>query len=280
MNALLRFYEATHGGTVLFGGFAAAALLFVLVTVRPGRLVRRGALAVLGLSTLGALAMFIIRWVLAGRVWYLPPIMNQFEAVTASAMLAAAVAWVMELRSGRGVVGLAASLYATVALLAGLMLGDRMGAAITPLPGILHTPIMPLHVATIIVGHGIVGMSAIVSAVYLVAAACGASPTLRQSIDRANVALVHLSLWLVTLGTALGAYWGDLAWGRWWGWDPKETWALMTMLIYFGITHLRLAVPQRRRAWTTALGCLIGAAVMLFNWIAVNYLLKGLHSYA
>jgi ABC-type transport system involved in cytochrome c biogenesis permease subunit len=92
--------------------------------------------------------------------------------------------------------------------------------------------------------------------------------------------LVQLAAWLVTLGTVLGAVWGDFAWGRWWGWDPKETWALMTAIIFIGIVHLRLVVPARHRGWATAVACLVGAAVMLFNWIGVNYFLTGLHSYA
>jgi ABC-type transport system involved in cytochrome c biogenesis permease subunit len=176
---------------------------------------------------------------------------------------------------------MAASLYATVALLAGLFLPAQMGADIAPAHGILHSPVMALHVSTIIIGHGMVGMTAVVSVAYLAATAFGAAEPSRSAIDRANSVLVNLALWLVTLGTALGACWGDRAWGRWWGWDPKETWALMTILIYVAIVHLRLALPRPGgRGVATAVACLIGTAVMLFNWIAVNYLLKGLHSYA
>jgi ABC-type transport system involved in cytochrome c biogenesis permease subunit len=99
-------------------------------------------------------------------------------------------------------------------------------------------------------------------------------------IDRCNLIVAQLACWTIVLGTILGAYWGDFAWGRWWGWDPKEVWALITSLIYIAVLHLRLVVPARRRGLVTALGCIVGCLAMLFNWIVVNYLIAGKHSYA
>jgi len=98
--------------------------------------------------------------------------------------------------------------------------------------------------------------------------------------DRCNVIVVQIACWTLVAGTALGALWADRAWGRWWGWDAKETWALITCLIYVGIIHLRLVVPARHRASAVAAACIFGAAAMLFNWVVVNYLFASLHSYA
>jgi len=109
----------------------------------------------------------------------------------------------------------------------------------------------------------------------------GQAPTgALAGIDRCNLIVAQLACWTLVVGTVLGAYWADFAWARPWGWDPKETWALITTLIYVAIVHVRFAAPQRHRGIVTAVLCMLGCAAMLFNWIVVNYLLTGLHSYA
>jgi len=80
------------------------------------------------------------------------------------------------------------------------------------------------------------------------------------------------------LGTILGAVWADVSWGRPWGWDPKEVFALNTWLVFLILVHVRVKVRDKA-LWTAALA-LAGCAVMLFNWIAVNFVIVGLHSYA
>jgi ABC-type transport system involved in cytochrome c biogenesis permease subunit len=92
--------------------------------------------------------------------------------------------------------------------------------------------------------------------------------------------VAQLAAWFLIAGTLLGAYWGDFAWGRWWGWDPKETWALITCVVYLAVLHVRLVTPSRYRGLVTALICLLGSLVMIFNWVFVNYFLSGKHSYA
>ena len=83
---------------------------------------------------------------------------------------------------------------------------------------------------------------------------------------------------LLALGLALGAYWANSAWGRYWGWDPKETSALMTWLIYAGYLHARnLNGWQGRRS---AILLIVGYGAVLFTYFAVNFLIFGLHSYA
>ena len=84
----------------------------------------------------------------------------------------------------------------------------------------------------------------------------------------------------LVIGDLLGAYWADRSWGRWWGWDAKETWGLMTLIVYLAVLHLRYVLPSRTRAAWTAVLAITGAAVMGFTWWGVNYLLRGLHSYA
>ena len=80
-------------------------------------------------------------------------------------------------------------------------------------------------------------------------------------------------------GIIFGAVWADFSWGRPWEWDPKETFALVTWLVYLIIVHLRFVTPKYRPDWTAWLS-VVGFAVMMFNWIGVNFFYVGLHSYA
>lgn len=88
---------------------------------------------------------------------------------------------------------------------------------------------------------------------------------------------IMLGFPLLGLGIVLGAYWGNIAWGRYWGWDPKETTALVTWLVYAVYMHVRHLSPWRRRAIFVSL---VGYGCLLFNVFAVNFVLAGLHSYA
>ena len=295
-QSLELLYNRTRQGTVVFAGFAAALVLLIIAAAGGGRFARRAGLAVFAVSTAMLVAGFAARWVISGRSWYLPPIMNQFEAVVGSAMLGALLAVVLELLWPQNWFALAAALYATVALLMGFFLPGQMGAGIGAQHGILASPVMAVHVAVIIVGHALVGMTMVISLAYLgVALFAGmgsASPSAAAglvaagqpgplaAIDRCNLIVAQLAAWTVVAGTILGAYWGDFAWGRWWGWDPKETWALITALVYVALLHARFVTPPRARGLVTASACLLGSGVMLFNWIVVNYFLTGKHSYA
>jgi cytochrome c-type biogenesis protein CcsB len=83
---------------------------------------------------------------------------------------------------------------------------------------------------------------------------------------------------ILTLGIALGAYWANSAWGRYWGWDPKETSALLTWFVYAGYLHARglRGWEGKRAAWV-----LVGAfGAVMFTYFAVNFVFSGLHSYA
>ncbi len=79
-------------------------------------------------------------------------------------------------------------------------------------------------------------------------------------------------------GIVFGAIWADMSWGRPWGWDPKETFALVTWIVYLIVVHVRVTTDNK--AWWTAVLSTGGFFVMLFNWIGVNFFLHGLHSYA
>jgi cytochrome c-type biogenesis protein CcsB len=97
-------------------------------------------------------------------------------------------------------------------------------------------------------------------------------------LDRAQMVILQLAFWLLGVGILLGAYWADHAWGRWWAWDPKETWALITWIVYLIVIHVR--IESRNRGLLTAWLSVLGFFVMLWCYWGVNLLLAGLHSYA
>ena len=82
----------------------------------------------------------------------------------------------------------------------------------------------------------------------------------------------------MTTGTFLGAVWANESWGRYWGWDPKETWALITVVVYTMVTHLYL-VKKWNNLWLFNLLSVFAFASVLMTFLGVNYLLSGMHSY-
>jgi len=100
-----------------------------------------------------------------------------------------------------------------------------------------------------------------------------------EELTNINEINLTIGLVLVSIGTFLGAVWANESWGRYWGWDPKETWALITMLIYSFIIHMRM-IPGLRGNFAFNFAALIGFSSVLMTYFGVNYYLSGLHSYA
>ncbi len=98
-------------------------------------------------------------------------------------------------------------------------------------------------------------------------------------LDAAQMTILQLAFWTLAVGILLGAWWADHSWGRWWAFDPKELWALVTWIVYLVVVHLRFA-NVRDRGLTTAWLSVLGFIVMLWCYFGVNLLLPGLHAYA
>ena len=84
---------------------------------------------------------------------------------------------------------------------------------------------------------------------------------------------------MLTIGNFLGGQWANESWGRYWGWDPKETWALISILVYAFVLHMRL-VPGLRGKWIYSLMSVVAFASIMMTYFGVNFYLTGLHSYA
>jgi cytochrome c-type biogenesis protein CcsB len=154
---------------------------------------------------------------------------------------------------------------------------------ITPLvPALQSNRILGLHVTTMMLAYSALSVSFGGSVLYLVQADSAGRRFSRlpdaESLSEISYWSVLVGFPLLTLGIALGAYWANHAWGRYWGWDPKETSALLTWFVYAGYLHARgLRGWEGKRA---AYLLLLGYAAVLFTYFAVNFLISGLHSYA
>jgi cytochrome c-type biogenesis protein CcsB len=155
---------------------------------------------------------------------------------------------------------------------------------ISPLvPALQANRILGLHVTTMMLAYSALSISFGASVLYLLQTGGPGERRLARLPDGEN--LSEIAYWsvlvgfpLLTLGIALGAYWADSAWGRYWGWDPKETAALLTWFVYAAYLHARgLRGWEGKRA---AYLLLLGYGAVLFTYFAVNFLISGLHSYA
>jgi len=99
-----------------------------------------------------------------------------------------------------------------------------------------------------------------------------------EELDRITYRTIAIAFPLLTLMIAAGAYWANRTWGSYWSWDPKETWAAITWLVYAGYLHMRITRGWRGRR--AAYFAILGFAVVMFTFFGVTYLLPGLHAYA
>ncbi len=160
-----------------------------------------------------------------------------------------------------------------------------MNPEITNLVPVLKSYWLTLHVAIITGGYGFMMLGSLLGFMNLLLI------SLQNVKNRARVSLtideltainemaLIVGLYLMTIGSFLGGVWANESWGRYWGWDPKETWSLITILIYAFVVHMRLIPGLRgRMAFNTA--SLLAFASVIMTYLGVNYYLSGMHSYA
>jgi cytochrome c-type biogenesis protein CcsB len=178
---------------------------------------------------------------------------------------------------------------AATALLAAMMLFvtelNLLDPEITPLQPVLKSYWLMIHVAIITSSYGFLGISAILGLLNLVlyyAKTNRNKKRLQMNINEitavSEMAMI-IGLFMLTIGTFLGGIWANESWGRYWGWDPKETWALVSVLTYAIILHLRF-IPGLSSKFVFNVVSFWGYSAILFTFFGVNFKLVGLHSYA
>ena len=173
------------------------------------------------------------------------------------------------------------------ALVAMIMMGFAHGGSmldpqITPLEPVLKSYWLMVHVGIITSSYGFFGLSAVLSAISLILFGAKPSKKIEHSIKEmtiVNEMALTIGIFALTVGTFLGGMWANESWGRYWSWDPKETWAFISIIFYAVVLHLRL-VPKLRGKLTFNIVSLWAIWSVIFTYFGVNYYLAGLHSYA
>ncbi len=270
----------------LIAYFFVMALYFVYVLSKKqavSGIATRLQLAVLVVHT----AAIVLRGVLMGRL----PMANQYEFSTAFAWALCLVSLIFIRRFRFPVLGAFASpVTLLLALYAGLQKLNEMKVieangvdSIRNLMPALRSSWLGIHVSTVIVAYGAFGVSFVLSLLFLVRDRMkengfwDAHIPKKETLDGISYRCVSLGMMFLTVTINIGGIWAENAWGSYWSWDPKETWALVTWVIYLVYLHLRI-----RRGWngkTAAIFGAVGFVCVLFTYIGVNTLLPGLHSY-
>jgi len=245
-------------------------------TERLGRL--GSAFMVIG--TLLLLAGVIFRGISANRV----PWGNMYEFSITGA-LAFSIAYLYALkRYQMRWLGLPAAIAILLTLGTAVTLLYRPSAPLVPA---LKSPWLVIHVSAAIISGGVFLLANFIAATYLILDRYeqkGARPIWMQkfptleSLDNFSYRLIALVFPLWTFSVIAGAIWAEAAWGRYWGWDPKETWAFITWVAYAAYLHARVTIGWRGRkaAWL----CLLAGSTFLFNYVYINVWGTGKHTYS
>ncbi|MBI9064162.1 MAG: cytochrome c biogenesis protein CcsA [Marinilabiliaceae bacterium] len=160
-----------------------------------------------------------------------------------------------------------------------------MNPEITNLVPVLKSYWLTIHVAVIVKSYGFLGLSAFLSFLNLVLIGIK-TPKNKLNISSTVELLSSISemsitvgLYLLTIGAFLGGVWANESWGRYWGWDPKETWSAVTIVVYAFVLHMRF-IPGMKSLTTFNIWSVISFASVIMTYLGVNYLLAGMHSYA
>jgi cytochrome c-type biogenesis protein CcsB len=247
----------------------------------PGARVGRAAVSLTVLATALHAAAVLARAVDAGRA----PWGNMYEYATGVA-LAASAAFLLLLRR-QPVRYLGVWIVGAVLLTLGLSVTVLYAPADELVPA-LNSYWLVIHVAAAIIAGGVFTVGAGASGLYFVRAraerrgqpARGLAATLpsTQTLDKVTYSATLFAFPLWTFAVMAGAIWAEDAWGRYWGWDPKETWAFITWVLYAAYLHAGATAGWRGRR--SQLLALAGYASFIFNFFGVNMWITGLHSYA
>ena len=301
----IRMYQEKYGSAVIpsqnhidmeikynkFGLFGKLVPLYLILgilllvfafinVVKPAfsmKWIMRIALAVLAFGFAMHIVGLGIRWYIAGHA----PWSNAYESIVFIAASTVLAGVILARRSPFALAG--------TAILAGVTMGvahmNFINPEITNLVPVLKSYWLMIHVATIISGDGFFGLGSILSLLVLILYIMRGKNG-NENIDRSIKELTNLSemgliigLFLLTIGNFLGGVWANESWGRYWGWDAKETWAAVTILIYATVLHLRF-IPALKSNFIYNVTATWAYSTVLMTYFGVNYYLSGLHSYA
>ena len=262
--------------TVAMIGYLAAMVLYWLFFVLKKNMVGKGADCFAAAAFLLHTGALVTRGIGAGRL----PLSNQYEFATSFAWGICACylffLWKYKFRA------LGAFVMPVIFLVIGY--AAMQSKEVRELMPALRSHWLAIHVSSAIISYGAFGVSFAVSLMFLIRQGKEDSPFWQEHIpdgkrlDLISYRAVSLGFLFLTFVMISGAIWAERAWGSYWSWDPKETWSLITWIIYAIYLHLRIS-----RGWkgkSAALFAVIGFICVIFTYIGVNTFLPGIHSYA
>ena len=229
------------------------------------------------LSLLLLLFLYALRWYVSGHV----PLGNGYETMLFMSLVIMLVSgiigrrfWLMQC------MGLLLSGFTL--LVAHLSDGNPQ---ITHLMPVLNSPLLNIHVSVIMMAYALLGMTCIIAVIYFALAMLQrrhrpAGDGITRQLTLLSQLLLYPAVFMLACGIFIGAVWANVSWGTYWSWDPKEVWALITMLVYAipfhpSLTEKRLRTPARYHLFMA-----LAFLTILMTYFGVNYFLGGMHSYA
>ncbi|WP_324720842.1 cytochrome c biogenesis protein CcsA [Salinimicrobium sp. HB62] len=277
-------YNKLNLGSRLFGVFwILGALMLILAIIKlfyqPNWL-RYSWTVGLALAWVG-LVLFTfhlgLRWYIAGRA----PWSDGFEMLVFVAWCVLLFGLIFENKS-HFTVPLGIIFSGTLLFVAFL---DWLNPEITNLMPVLHSYWLKIHVAVIVSGYAPLALAALLALLSLLLLIFKPQqPSAKwwksmQELSMVNEMSITVGLFLLAVGTFLGGVWANESWGRYWAWDPKETWALISIMVYAFVLHLRL-IPKLKNSLVLNIASLWAFSSIIMTSFGVNYYLSGLHSYA
>ena len=225
------------------------------------------------LAFISLTANMILRWYAGGY----PPWSNGYEMIIL-------VSWALFLfgfvfcRKSDFILPLVALFGGTLLFVSYL---DWLNPEITNLVPVLKSYWLKIHVAIIVSSYAPLALSALLGLMSLILMIFRneSFKTTITELTYINELSMTIGLFMLAIGTFLGGVWANESWGRYWGWDPKETWALISIIVYACVLHLRL-IPALRGVYTFNLASVVAFFSIIMTSFGVNYYLSGLHSYA
>ena len=262
-------------------GFAALLYLISWIFKKPGA--GRAATWVFLAGLVGNTAGIGMRWIESYRMGIgHAPLSNMYESLVFFAWTVAVFYLILERRYQNRVIGAFTAPLSFLSL-AYASLPD-MNDRIQPLVPALKSNWLIAHVVTCFLGYAAFAMAFGISIMYLIkgkntlkkGSLLSAFPD-QEILDELSYQMILVGFLFLTVGIITGAVWANSAWGSYWSWDPKETWSLVTWLIYAALLHAKLmrGWSGTKIAWLS----IIGFAAVMFTYFGVNFL-SGLHSYA
>jgi len=273
--------NSSHIFSIVTFVYGFAVILYVAAWVFKKEAAGRLATASLVAATLGNAAAILLRWHESYQLGYgHAPLSNLYESLVFFALVFSVLYLFVEFKYHMRAIGVIASPIPFLAMAYASLQAD---SRIEPLIPALQSNWLIAHVMSCFLGYAAFAVAFGISLLYLFKSFGGdPSSGLRRLVpdtailDDLTHRMITFGFLFLSVGIFTGSVWANQAWGRYWGWDPKETWSLITWLIYAAILHVRLM-----RGWEgrrIAILSVIGFMAVLFTYFGVN-LLPGLHSY-